>query len=69
MGRIVFTIAEVAKLLGLGERTVYDAVRRGQLEATKFRKRWLIPVDALARLLDKERPSRTVDERSDSDVP
>ena len=46
------TVAEAARVLGIGRQTAYDLVRRGELPALRLGKRRLvIPKVALERLL------------------
>lgn len=46
------TVAEAARVLGIGRQTAYDLVRRGELPALRLGKRRLVvPKVALERLL------------------
>ena len=50
--RIVLTVQEAARVLGLGRGQAYAAVRRGDLPALRVGRRLLIPRAALERLVD-----------------
>ena len=50
--RIVLTVPEAARLLGLGRGQAYDAVRRGDVPALRIGRRLLVPRAALERLID-----------------
>ena len=50
-GRIAYTVAEVAAMLGKHPNTIYDWVQRGALPAEKLGGTIYIPKWALARLL------------------
>lgn len=41
--RVVYTVAEVAQLLGLGRSVAYDLVRDGTIPARRLGHRWVIP--------------------------
>lgn len=47
----VYTVVEVAKILRLGLTRTYDNIRKGRIPAIKLGGRWLVPHDALVRLL------------------
>jgi excisionase family DNA binding protein len=47
----VYTVAETAKILRLGLTRTYDNVVKGRIPAIKLGGRWLVPHDALVRLL------------------
>jgi excisionase family DNA binding protein len=47
----VYTVVEVAKILRLGLTRTYDNIRKGHIPAIKLGGRWLVPHDALVRLL------------------
>ena len=53
MNKTVLTIAETAKLLRLGESSIYDAVRRGDIPVVVIGRRLLVPRMALERLLEE----------------
>jgi len=50
------TVAEAAKLLGIGRNQAYEAARRGQLPAIRIGKRLLVPLAALERMLQGMQP-------------
>ena len=50
--RIVLTVPEAARALGLGRNQAYAAVRRGELPAIRVGRRLLVPLAALERLVD-----------------
>lgn len=52
--RAVFTVREVAKILGVGRNTLYEALRRGELPALRIGRRVLIPAAWLERILSGE---------------
>lgn len=39
----VYTVTEVAQLLNLPRSTTYAMVRSGEIPATRFGKRWVVP--------------------------
>jgi excisionase family DNA binding protein len=47
----VYTVAETAKILRLGLTRTYDFIVKGRIPAIKLGGRWLVPHDALVRLL------------------
>ena len=49
--RLVYTVEEVARRLGLGRSATYDAIRRGQIPARRIGRRILIPRAELERWL------------------
>lgn len=59
--KLAYSKAEAAKLLGLHENSVSNAIRRGELRAVRLGTRVLIPRGELERLLGepiKEPPAR-----------
>src|SRR5262245_57364164 len=46
-GRVVITIPEAARLLGVGKNTLYEAARRGEIPVLALGRRRLVPVAAL----------------------
>ena len=50
--RLVFSVLEVAKLLGLSRASTYEAVRIGSIPSLKVGRRILLPKSALQELLD-----------------
>ena len=51
MGERPFTVAQVARFLRKHPNTIYDWIRRGQLEAAQYGGTYYIPRHALAPLL------------------
>lgn len=43
----IMNLKEVAKYLGLNERTVYNLVRQGEIPATKIGRQWRVKKDNL----------------------
>ena len=52
----MYTIDEAASLLGIGRSTAYELVLRGELEATRIGRRWLMSVAALEALIGERPP-------------
>ena len=50
--RLIFTIPEVAKLLGIGLGTAYEAARTGQLPTVRFGRVIRVPRHALEQFLN-----------------
>ena len=51
--RLIFSVREVAKLLGLSKASTYEAVRIGSIPSLKVGRRILIPKVALQDLLNR----------------
>lgn len=51
MDKLTYTVAEAAKVLGIGRNTAYEAVRAGEIPVVKIGKRLLVPVKALESML------------------
>ena len=51
--RLVFSVQEVSKLLGLSKASTYEAVRIGSIPSITIGRRILIPKVALQELLDR----------------
>jgi excisionase family DNA binding protein len=49
--RLVFSVEEARKQLGLSRGLVYEAIRRGEIPSIRIGRRILIPCAALERLL------------------
>ena len=49
--RTTYSVAEFAKLAGIGRNQAYEAVRKKEVPSIKFGKRILIPAASLDRLL------------------
>jgi excisionase family DNA binding protein len=52
LNRIAFSPPEVARVLGVGEATVYRLLRAGSLPRRKIGRRTLVAAEDLRRLLD-----------------
>ncbi len=50
--RLTVSVLEASKLLGISKGLAFEAVRRGEIPALRVGRRWLVPVAALARLLE-----------------
>jgi excisionase family DNA binding protein len=50
--RLVLTVSETSRILGLSRNATYEGVHTGQIPHLKIGKRILIPRAALERLLD-----------------
>lgn len=46
-GRVMVSVEEAAKVLGLGRSAAYEAARRGELPTRRIGRRLLVPVPAL----------------------
>lgn len=55
VARRTHSLNEVAEILGIGTRTAWAIVERGELRAVKVGGRTLVPVTELDRILDPER--------------
>ena len=51
--RLVLTIEEAGKLLGLGRSGTYEAARRGDIPTLRIGSRILVPKAALLKLLEE----------------
>ncbi len=49
--KLTFTVEEVAKMLGIGRNSAYEAVARGEIPTIRVGKRLLVPKAALEKLL------------------
>jgi len=49
--KTVFSVAEVAEILGLSRNSTYEAIRRAEIPSVKMGRRVLIPREALQRVL------------------
>ena len=57
--RLVYSVAEAGKLLGLSRGLMYEAIRTGQIPSLRVGYRILIPCAALDRLLEGDETSNT----------
>ena len=51
--RLVYTVVEAGKLLGIGRSAAYEAARTGELPAIRIGRRWLVSKQALDRMLSE----------------
>ena len=49
--KLTLTVDEVARYLGIGRNSAYEAIARGEIPAVKIGKRLLVPKVALEKLL------------------
>ena len=58
--RVVLTVNEVAKLLGLSRASAYQGVARGEIPSIRVGRRILVPRQALERMLEGDsKPGKT----------
>ena len=55
MARRMYSVQEAAMLLGIGRSTAYELIVRGELDATRIGRRWMVS-PAVLELLLGERP-------------
>lgn len=55
--KLVYSIPEVAQVLGLSKSNTYDLVQRGHLPSVRIRGRVLVPKLALAQMLERSEAS------------
>lgn len=60
--RLTLSIEEACKLLGISRNLGYEMARTGRLPTVRFGRRWLVPRQALYKLLEE-----AVVERGDCD--
>jgi len=53
-----YSPAELARILSVDRKTIYNRIADGALEAIAFGDRWLIPESAIQRVLDQGRTNR-----------
>lgn len=51
-----YTLKDAARVLNMKWRTLGDQIRRGEVEAMKVANAWLLHVDEVERLLEKQVP-------------
>ena len=51
--RLVYTVEEAGKLLGIGRSAAYEAARCGELPVIRIGRRWLVSKQALDRMLSE----------------
>lgn len=54
----IMNLKEVAKYLGLNERTVYNLVRRCEIPATKIGRQWRVKKENLDEMFKEERKTK-----------
>jgi len=52
--RSAFFVEDTAKILGVSRQSVDRAIRSGELKASRFGARWLVPKSEIDRLLCRE---------------
>jgi excisionase family DNA binding protein len=55
--RLVVTIAEAAKLLGISRSFAYELVKRVQLPVVRLGRRQLVPKESLSQLMESSKSS------------
>jgi excisionase family DNA binding protein len=55
--RQTYTVAEIGRMLGIGNNQAYEAVRRGDFPVLRVGKRLLVPKAAFDRLLEEAMPA------------
>lgn len=55
--RLAYSVAEAAKVSGLGRTTLYSLIASGELPSKKIGKRRIIPADGLRQLLTQGEPA------------
>lgn len=58
MAKEIMNLKEVAKYLGLNERTVYNLVRRGEIPATKIGRQWRVKKDNLDEMFKNKKETK-----------
>ncbi|HLH24961.1 MAG TPA: helix-turn-helix domain-containing protein [Chloroflexota bacterium] len=53
MERQTVTVEEAAQYLGISRSTAYDAVKRGELPVVRIGRRYVVPRQALERMLSE----------------
>jgi len=56
--RLLLSVEETAEACGIGRTTVYELVKRGDLELVHIGKRSLVPIDSLERYVTRLRAER-----------
>lgn len=51
--RLIYTVEEAGKLLGIGRSAAYEAARSGELPVIRIGRRWLVSKQALDRMLSE----------------
>ena len=50
-GKLVYTVEEAGRLLGIGRSAAYEAARSGEIPVIRIGRRWLVSKIALDRML------------------
>lgn len=50
---MVLKVSDVAEILGLGLSSVYDLLRKGEIEGFLKKGKWIIPKESINRFLNK----------------
>jgi excisionase family DNA binding protein len=58
--RLLYSVAEAARLLGVGRTYMFRLIAAGEIESIKVGKLRKIPRDALGRYIDEQRPGQGV---------
>ena len=56
--RLLLTVSEAAKQLGIGRSLLYELLAEGQVESIHVGRLRRIPIEALADFIDRQRPNR-----------
>ena len=51
MEKLVYTVEETGRILGIGRSSAYEAIRTGQIPSIRIGRRLLVPMVAIERLL------------------
>ena len=51
--KLIYSVEEAAKLLGIGRSAAYEAARSGELPVIRIGRRWLVSKQALDRMLSE----------------
>ena len=66
--RMTFTVAEVAGLLGVSARLVYEEIQRGNIAAISLGRRRVIPRNEVERIIGPLEPPPTGETSDDTEV-
>ena len=67
--RRFYSVAEVARMLGMSQMTVYRAIADGEFPAVRIRGRLIVPAKALDAMVDTAVAAQTVVDAADWVVP
>jgi excisionase family DNA binding protein len=54
VGRLTLSVDEAAERLGIGRSAAYEAIHRGEIPSLRIGRRFLVPVSALSRYLERD---------------